>query len=213
MSAPRPARDLPAATGIVLAGGDSTRFGRDKLSERVRGRALLHWPILALASVCTEVLVVVAPGGDPPPLPSAADAGVPVRLIRDPEPLGGPLVGLLAGLERAAESSVLAVAGDMPGLAEDVLAALLGALGSGEAEAVALVLRGRREPLPVALRTGAATAAAREVLAVGERRLQALFGTLRVRVLDEDEWRPLDPLAATLRDVDVPADLEGWLET
>jgi molybdopterin-guanine dinucleotide biosynthesis protein A len=209
MSARRPAHDLPAATGIVLAGGDSTRFGRDKLVEPVRGRPLLHWPILALASVCTEVLVVVAPMGDPPPLPPAEDAGVPVRVVRDPEPLGGPLVGLLAGLERAAESSVLAAAGDMPDLAEDVLAALLGALGSGDAEAVALVLRGRREPLPVALRTGAATAAARRVLGDGERRLQALLGTLRARGLEESEWRALDPLAATLRDVDVPADLEA----
>jgi molybdopterin-guanine dinucleotide biosynthesis protein A len=138
---------------------------------------------------------------------------VPVRVVRDPEPLGGPLVGLLAGLERAAESSVLVAAGDMPALAEDVLAALLGGLGSGEAEAVALVLRGRREPLPVALRTGAATAAARRVLGDGERRLQSLFGTMRVRDLEEAEWRALDPLAMTLRDVDVPADLEGWLET
>ena len=30
---------------------------------------------------------------------------------------------------------------------------------------------------------------------------------LTVRVLAEDEWRPLDPDARTLRDVDEPADL------
>jgi len=30
-----------------------------------------------------------------------------------------------------------------------------------------------------------------------------------VRVLAEEEWRPLDPNARTLRDVDEPADLAG----
>jgi hypothetical protein len=34
-----------------------------------------------------------------------------------------------------------------------------------------------------------------------------------VRGLEESEWRALDPRAATLRDVDVPGDLEGWRET
>jgi molybdopterin-guanine dinucleotide biosynthesis protein A len=134
---------------------------------------------------------------------------VPVRVVRDPEHLGGPLVGLLAGLERAAESTALVAGGDMPDLAPDVLAALLLALTASDAGAAALVLRGRREPLPAAVRTGAATAAARRLLAAGERRLQALLAALRARDLDEGEWRALDPAAATLRDVDVPADLEA----
>lgn len=208
MTVVQPTPGLPAATGIVLAGGGSARFGRDKLVEPVRGRPLLHWPILALAPTCAEVLVVVRPVGDSPPLPAPADVGVPVRVIRDPEPLGGPLVGLLAGLEHTAESFVLVAGGDMPELAEAVLAGLLRALASSDAEAAALVLRGRSEPLPAAFRTGSATVAARRLLADGERRLQALFGAMRVRELDEWEWRALDPLAATLRDVDVPADLE-----
>ena len=199
--------DVPAASGIVLAGGRSTRFGRDKLAEPLRGRPLVHWSILALASVCTEVVVVVPPIGNPPPLPSVREIGVPIRVVRDPEPAGGPLVGLLAGVERAAESTALAVGGDMPGLVPDVLATLLRALAASDAAAAALVLRGRLQPLPAAVRTGAATDAARALVAGGERRLQSLLGALLVRELDEGEWRALDPTAATLRDVDLPEDL------
>lgn len=196
-----------AVTGMVLAGGRSRRFGSDKLLAPVGGRALVQHAVLALAPLCAEVLVVVRPVGDPPPLPSTADAGVPIRVVRDPEPFGGPLVGLLAGLERAAEPIALVVAGDMPSLEPAVLAMLTSRLHRTEAHAVALVQRSRPQPFPVALRVGAATAGVRRLIGEGERRMDAIFRHLAVDAIAEAEWRPLDPDAATLRDVDVRADL------
>jgi len=200
--------ELPAATGIVLAGGRSTRFGRDKLVEPVGGRPLVQHAVLAVAQATTEVLVVIGPVGDGPALPTPREAGVPVRLVHDPMPGGGPLVGLLAGLEHARESCVVVAGGDMPSLAPDVLRALLRKLGAdADAEAVALERRGRREQLPIALRTGAATHAAKRLLADGERRLGTVLDALRTHDLPEGAWRPLDPDALSLRDVDVPGDL------
>jgi len=200
--------ELPAASGIVLAGGRSTRFGRDKLVEPYAGRPLVQHAVLAIAAVSTEVVVAIGPVGDGPALPTDREAGVPVRLVRDPMPNGGPLVGLLAGLERVRESTVVVAAGDMPSLAPDVLRTLLRALAaSADADAVALERRGRREPLPVALRTGAATHVARRLLADGERRLGTVLDALRTHDIPEAAWRPLDPDALSLRDVDVPDDL------
>ena len=40
---------LPEVAGVVLAGGRSTRFGRDKLSEPYRGMPMLHTPSSGLA--------------------------------------------------------------------------------------------------------------------------------------------------------------------
>jgi molybdopterin-guanine dinucleotide biosynthesis protein A len=192
-------------TGIVLAGGASTRFGGDKLAAQVGGRTLLELAVAAVASVSTEVLVVVAPGDDRP-LPSAA---IPVRRIEDPERHGGPLVGLLAGLEVAAEPIVLVVGGDMPALSPDVLSALIRALEAspGSADAAVLLQRSEPRPLPAVLRNGAATPAARRLLADGERSLRALVRALATRELGEGEWRGLDPEGATLIDVDRPEDL------
>lgn len=198
---------LPPASGIVLAGGRSRRFGRDKLVEPFEGRPLVHRPILALARVCTEVLVVVPPVGDPPPLPTAREIGVRIRVVRDPEAAGGPLVGCLAGLEQAAEPLALVVGGDMPHLSEAVLAVLLRRVGVGDWEAAALRLRNQRSQLPLAVRVGAASAAAARLLAQKERSLTALIRALHTSDLDEGAWRPLDPTALTLRDVDRPTDV------
>jgi molybdenum cofactor guanylyltransferase len=198
---------LPSATAIVLAGGRSSRFGRNKLAEPVAGRPLLDHAILAVAAVAREVLVVVPPIGEAPRLPRSPDPAVPIAAIRDPEPFGGPLVAVLAGLERAREPFALIVGGDMPKLSPDVLAAVLRVLDASDAEGVFLVFRGRRQPLPVGLRVGAATAATRRLLADGVRSLQSLADALRIRELSEGEWRPLDPVAGTLHDVDAPGDL------
>ncbi len=200
---------LPAASGLVLAGGRSARFGRDKLAEPLGGKSLLAHAVAAVGSVVREVIVLLPPVGDPPPLPrSVGAARIPVRVARDPEPFGGPLVALLAGLERTREPFALVVAGDMPGLVGPVLAALLRALAaSGDADATVLAFRGRRQPLPAALRVGAATTASKRLLGEGERSVHALLRVLRTRELLEAEWRSLDPTAATLRDVDVPGDL------
>ena len=194
-----------AASGIVLAGGRSSRFGGDKLAARIGDSTLLELAVSAVAAVSTEVIVVLA-AGDERELPATS---VPVRRAVDPEAFGGPLVGLLAGLEAAREPIAIVVGGDMPTLAPEVLRMLIGLLmaSEGTRDAAVLVQRGEMRPLPCAVRNGAATQAARHLLGEGERSLLALIRSLPALLVAEGEWRPLDPMAATLLDVDVPGDL------
>ena len=199
-----PGPDRPRVTGIVLAGGRSSRFGSDKLVAEVDGRSLLELAVEAVVAVATDVLVVCAPD-DRRQLPAA---DVPVRRVADPEPFGGPLVGLRAGLEVASEPIVVVVGGDMPSIRPDVLALLVRTLElrAGTAATV-LAARGRLVPLPTALRTGAASDGVGRLVDDGERRLRSLFERLPTRILEDAEWRPLDPAGDTLRDVDRPEDL------
>jgi len=81
-------------SGIVLAGGASRRFGRDKLVEPIDGIPLLERAVLALAGLVEEVVVVIGPDRAAPHLGSI---GRPVRYARDPEPFGGPLQVRFAG--------------------------------------------------------------------------------------------------------------------
>jgi molybdopterin-guanine dinucleotide biosynthesis protein A len=196
---------LPEISGVILAGGRSSRFGSDKLAARLEGRTLLDLAIAGVAAVAAEIVVVLAPGDDRTPEPIDR----PVRLVVDPERHGGPLVGLLAGLEAVDQPLTIVAGGDMPTLSAAVLGAMVRALeASGPGwDAVVLASRGDRVPLPAVVRTGAATTWARQLVGDGERRLRSLFERLPTRALEEGEWRPFDPDGATLRDVDQPGDL------
>lgn len=195
-------RSARTCSGIVLAGGRSARFGRDKLAEPLDGRPLLDHAIDSAAAVAVDVIVVLAPGA---PSPSS---GARFVAVHDPEAFGGPLVGLLAGLEAAREPFAIVVGGDMPGLRPGVLAMLVDRLEATEsADAVVLDDGGRMRPLPLAVRVGSATAAAASALDRGARSLHALLDGMHLDVLPEQEWRAIDPEGATLRDIDRPADL------
>ena len=106
---------------IVLAGGRSSRFGRDKLAEPVDGRPLLHHAIDAVRPIATEIIVVAAPDASPA-LP--AD----VTLVNDAVAFEGPLAGLLGGLAVARSPTVLVVGGDMPALSVAVLGSMVALL-------------------------------------------------------------------------------------
>jgi molybdopterin-guanine dinucleotide biosynthesis protein A len=191
-------------SGIVLAGGRSTRFGADKLAALVDGRPLVHRPIEALAAIVDEVVIVVGPDGVPP-LPAATR--VPLRIVRDDEPSAGPLAGARTGLEEAAGDVAILAAGDMPGLVVALLSDLAARVGPSGVEAAVLCDGDQLRPVPSALARDAALAAATTLRGRGIARLRDLFGELRTDQVPEHEWRHLDPDAASLIDVDRPEDL------
>jgi molybdopterin-guanine dinucleotide biosynthesis protein A len=187
-------------TAIVLAGGRSSRFGRDKLAEPIDGRPLLDHAIEAVRPHATEILVVGAPGATPN-LPTSA------TLVHDPVAFEGPLAGLRAGLHAATEPVVLVVGGDMPSLVGAVIESMLAALEMPGIDAVVLEHDGRARPLPLVLRREPGLEAADRLYGDGERRLRALPEALATRSIPESTWRAADPDARTLRDIDTPADL------
>jgi molybdenum cofactor guanylyltransferase len=191
-------------TGVVLAGGRSRRFGRDKLREPYRGAPLVHHAILALSGVCGEVLVV-APPAERPELP----AGVPLLLQHDAAEGEGPLVALSNALANVRTPLTLVAGGDMPELAAPVLLEMVRVAEEAGADAVALQDGDRFRPLPVVLRLRRARPVAAGLVRSGERRLRTLLDALRVAVIDEPTWRALDPAGRTLFDVDEPDDLPG----
>ena len=187
-------------SAIVLAGGRSSRFGRDKLVEPFAGRTLLEAAIEGVGALATETIVVVAPD-ESRTVPSG------VIVASDATSFEGPLVGLLTGLRRATEPVVLVAGGDMPTMVPSVLALLLDRLDDPGVDAVLLQQGDRGRPLPGALRTASALVAAERLVDGGERRLQELYENVATIVIEELTWRERDPEARTLRDVDTPADL------
>jgi len=188
----------PHVSVVILAGGRSSRFGRDKLAEPIDGRPVLIHAIDAVRPMATEIIVVAAPGTTP---------AVPddVRLVHDAVAFEGPLAGTRAGLIAASGSTVVLVGGDMPDVVDAVLAMMVAALA--DADAVVLEHDGRSRPLPMVLRRDPALVAAHQLLDQGERRLRALADMLVAHIVPEPDWRVLDPDARTLHDIDTEADL------
>jgi len=188
----------------VLAGGRSRRFGRDKLAEEYRGRPLLHHPVQRLHDVCGEVIVVLSPDVDEPPMPS----GIHVMFARDADPDRGPLAGVAAGLKASEADRALIAGGDMPDLQADVLREMLRASRETGAVAVTLSDGGVTKPLPCVLVVDPAAEAVAALLGSGRSSLHDLLGAVRTVVVDEPSWTALDPEKRTLSDVDEPADLD-----
>ena len=196
-------------SGVVLAGGRSTRFGRDKLAEPVGGGTLLDRAIAALAGLCSDITVVIGADAAEPAIRERP--GATVRVVRDPEPDRGPVLGLATGLEAAPHPIVVVVGGDMPSLVPEVLRLLAAEVAAG-ASAAALEDGGRLRPLPCGVRPRSRTGG-RARRARGRRGRPAcasVLASLDAVVVPEAVWRELDPEAQTLRDVDRPADLAAW---
>jgi molybdenum cofactor guanylyltransferase len=193
----------PDAAGMVLAGGRSRRFGRDKLREEVSGVPLLHHALRRVAEICEDLIVVLAPDAPEPPPPE----GLAVRFVRDSIRDEGPLRGIASGLAATDAEWVVVVGGDMPDLQPDVLRLMLRDVENGEAHAVALRDGDRARPLPCVLRRAPVLEAATTLLENGRRSVHELLEAVPHAVIDEVTWTALDPGRRTLVDVDEPRDL------
>ncbi len=192
----RPGGDPTPATGIVLAGGRSSRMGIDKAGVTWDGVTLLARAVGALAPACGRVVVVRSAGQELPPLPEH------VAIVDDARPDRGPLEGLAAGLRAAGPGGVAFVcAADMPLLDSAFAARVLAALVPGADAAVPRV-SGRPQPLAAAYRADAVDAI-EALLAAGGRSMGALLDRLEVRWLDD-----LPGAAEAVRNVNTPAELE-----
>lgn len=104
-------------TGVVVAGGKSTRLGQDKRRLRLwgpTGPTLLEHTVAFVAEHCDDVVVVL---NDPEAWPD-----LPGRIVPDSYPAGGSLGGIYSGLRAAMDPYAFAVAGDMPLLNHDLFA-------------------------------------------------------------------------------------------
>jgi molybdopterin-guanine dinucleotide biosynthesis protein A len=197
-------------TAIVLAGGRSSRFGRDKLVAELDGRPLVHHALDAVALVADRLVLVLAPDGPAPPIPAMLAARTVT--VHDEVAHRGPLAGLATGLAVVTGDDprgiALVVGADMPSLVPAVLRLLVGALDADPSLGASSLEADPPSPLPMAVRASTAAPAAAALLAADRRGLHGLLQAIPSAALPAATWRALDPDAATLRDVDTPADLD-----
>ncbi|WP_281426298.1 molybdenum cofactor guanylyltransferase [Paenibacillus agaridevorans] len=172
LSNPLKARLIPICHGVILAGGRSSRMGRDKALLPVGGRPLLARLIGELREAVTGEIVVAVSSPEREaayrsllgPLPGG------VAFVLDRQQDAGPVAGLAAGLAALPDGYAYATACDTPELSRQWLVRLLHEAMANGAPAVAA----QGEPLHALYHTGLAQLAER-ALADGDYRLMSLL--------------------------------------
>ena len=121
-------------SAIVLAGGKSSRMGKDKALLHIQGVPLLRLVCDIASALCNPVYVVT-------PWPERYQDLVPAtcQFIREVPLPHGPLVGFAQGLAQVQTDWVLLLACDLPRLRVEVLQDWAAVLDSVGEEAIALL--------------------------------------------------------------------------
>lgn len=178
--------------GAILAGGASSRMGRDKALIEIDGTPMVRIAATALADAGAARVFVV--GGDAPAIEAAG-----LAWVADDYPGEGPLGGVITALRAATAPVVVVLATDHVAAAAPAVTSVAGALGS--ADVAVPVSDGRAQTLHAAWRRSALPTL-EAVFDSGARSVRAALDRLDVvQLLDGDPcW---------FADADTPDDLPG----
>ncbi|MDD4230669.1 MAG: molybdenum cofactor guanylyltransferase [Dehalococcoidales bacterium] len=170
---------------IILAGGQSRRFGKDKAWVDLNGRSLLQTVVTNLEFLGTEIIIVKAPGKELPPV----SAEVEVTIVDDLIPGKGPVMGILTGLERSSYHYNLVTACDMPFLNRNLTHYMIEQ--SASYDAAVPVRGGRTEPL-LAVYSKNCICEFQAMFDEGIGRIEPLFERVRTKFIDPAELETYD---------------------
>ena len=168
-------------SGIVLAGGQSQRMGRNKALMLLEGQTLVARVLDRLSPLCDELIIST---NDVEPY-----ADLPVRVVPDVFPVGCALSGIHAGLVAMQNERAVVVACDMPFLSRPLLRYMT-VVSSGH-DVVVPRVGGFYEALHAVYSVRCVEPIAR-LLTEGPRRVVDFFPQVRVREVTEDEVRLFD---------------------
>jgi molybdopterin-guanine dinucleotide biosynthesis protein A len=190
---------MTAPDAFLLAGGRSTRMGRDKAAVDLGGRTLLERAIDAARPVAARVVLVGRDG---------AAYGIASVSDRRPGTLG-PLAGIESALAESRTPTAIVLACDMPFVSTALLEMLVGwSEAHPERVVVPVTADGRIAPL-CAVYPSSALAAVSQLLDAGERRPRALEATVGFALVPFDAYAHLPNAGILLTNVNTPEELES----
>lgn len=157
-------------TGIILAGGKSSRMGTDKGLIHLDGRLFVECSISAVKPLVSEIFII-----------SNNPKYDLLKLVRfnDIMPNAGPLAGIFTGLQHSNTDYNLVLSCDVPIIKTEVLELLIAAQ-DGAYDVVQLVSNGRCMPL-IALYHKRCKKIFHELLKTDERRLHGALNHCKVK--------------------------------
>jgi molybdenum cofactor guanylyltransferase len=191
-----PASDV---TIFILAGGKSSRMGRDKAFIEFEGRTLLVRALELARSISPSVSIVGSREK------FCAYAPVVEDIVRD----RGPLGGIHAALRASQTDLNLMLAVDMPLVTQAFLRYLItAAKQASDAVVVVPCPGGRLQPLCAIYRREFARQA-EQSLGAGKNKIDHLFPLVRTRIIEEAELQRAGFAPRLFRNLNTPEELEA----
>jgi molybdopterin-guanine dinucleotide biosynthesis protein A len=193
----RPMGASPDLAAFVLAGGKSTRMGRDKAFVEFEGRTLLARALDVARSVTSEVWIVGSREKFAPFAP----------VVEDVFSECGPLAGIHAALQSSRSKLNLMLSVDTPFITSKLLQYLISqARASQEAQVVVPRANGRPQPL-CAIYRGEFYKVAEKALNTGRNKIGALFDEVRTKVIEENELDTAGFSSGMFRNLNTPEEI------
>lgn len=196
--------DSPAETSrtcIILAGGKSVRFGRDKISARIGRSSLIERVVSRVDPLVGEIILVVAGDRSFPEL----ERRPKVRRVADIYPGNGSLGGIHAGLSASSSFYNIVVAADMPFLNPSLLQYLF-AVSNGY-DLTLPRMESFFEPLH-AVYSKNCVKPAETIMKQGRKVVLDLLHYVQARYVTTDEIDPYDPARLSFFNINTKEDLD-----
>ena len=187
-------------SGIILAGGRSSRMGTPKALLPFDNEPLIVHIVRRLQLLVDEIVVVAAPGQQ---LPS-----VPAAIVRDEVAYQGPVGGISYGLAASAGDFAFVTSCDAAFASRALVEHLLSL--RHDADVVVPRWEGRYQPL-FAIYRRTVLPLLQAQLERGQLRPVSLFDQVRTRTVADDEIRTFDPEGESFFNMNEPADYERAL--
>lgn len=188
----------PIKQAVILAGGQSRRFGSDKIWAQIDGVPLIKILIHTLQQ-CGFTVTLSGP--------HEKLQALGLQVIADERPLEGPLAALATIFKNVHAEKILLVACDMPLIAPDVIEHLWHT--GGDADMAVLEGKNGFSPLPGVYDRHTQDKIA-QLLKEGRRDLMSLWTTgLLVKTVNRKTMSTLDKNEKSLCNINLPSDLEN----
>lgn len=131
--------------GIVLSGGNSTRFGEPKAFYQINGKYLIQYSIEAMKRLVERIVVVTQPN-----FIDILQGNTTYDVIVDAEEFegDGPLAGIYSAMKKVHAEKYLVLPCDTPFINEQTLKELLIIANSNPSkDAIVPIVEGRKQPL------------------------------------------------------------------
>ena len=187
-------------TGIILAGGKSLRFGRNKALEKMAGMTLVERVITRLTPITARIVLVTDRDNGRLSEIKSTEA------VTDIYPARGPLGGIYTGLSASNTAANIVVACDMPFLNTVLLSYMVG-ISTGFEAVIPRWPNNQIEPLH-GIYSLSCIPVMKKRLENNQLSISECLKEMRVRYFDQVEFSKFDPDFLSFFNINNQADIE-----